>query len=85
MAGLEVHQGDRSDAIARTHINPPFLNLLANIKSRAGRAMVRVGGNTQEKAVFFPQGLAGGATILKDKSNLQNPVNDTYTSLSSFY
>ncbi|KAF8529719.1 glycoside hydrolase family 79 protein [Hysterangium stoloniferum] len=50
-----------------------FLNLMANIQARAGRSVVRVGGNTQEKAVFFPQGLPGGATLLKTESNPNTP------------
>ncbi|KAF8509965.1 glycoside hydrolase family 79 protein [Gautieria morchelliformis] len=72
---VELSVADQIFGKNGTHINPPFLNLLANIKARAGRAIVRVGGNTQEKAVFFPQGLSGGATILKDKSNVQNPTD----------
>ncbi|KAF8591731.1 glycoside hydrolase family 79 protein [Ramaria rubella] len=72
---VELSVADQIFGKNGTHINPPFLNLLANIRARAGRATVRVGGNTQEKAVFFPQGLPGGATILKDKSNLQNPTD----------
>ncbi|KAJ7181191.1 glycoside hydrolase family 79 protein [Mycena filopes] len=33
-----------------SHIQVPFLNLMANIQQRAGSVMVRVGGNTQESA-----------------------------------
>ncbi|KAF8519367.1 glycoside hydrolase family 79 protein [Hysterangium stoloniferum] len=58
-----------------THIQPVLLNLLANIQRRAGSVQLRVGGNTQERAVFFPEGLANKSTILKDKSNLKNPTD----------
>jgi len=47
---------------------------MKNIKDRAGRVIIRVGGNTQEKAVFFPEGLPNGATILKTGVNPNTPV-----------
>ncbi|GJJ09247.1 hypothetical protein Clacol_003469 [Clathrus columnatus] len=53
---------------SRSAINPQFLNLMQNIKARAGEVKVRVGGNTQEKAVFFPEGLPGGLTITKQQT-----------------
>ncbi|KIJ34938.1 glycoside hydrolase family 79 protein [Sphaerobolus stellatus SS14] len=55
-------------------INPEFLNLMQHITQRADTAVVRVGGNSQEKARFFPEELAGGATILKDKSSITAPL-----------
>ncbi|KAF8576860.1 glycoside hydrolase family 79 protein [Ramaria rubella] len=58
-----------------TQINPPILNLLANIKARAGHSVVRVGGNTQEKAVFFPEGLGGGESILKTSDDASDPTD----------
>ncbi|KIJ42026.1 glycoside hydrolase family 79 protein [Sphaerobolus stellatus SS14] len=54
-------------------INSEFLNLMQHITQRAGTAVVRVGGNSQEKARLFPEGLAGGATIHKDKSSIATP------------
>lgn len=56
-------------------INPTFLNVLENIRVRNNEVKVRVGGNTQEKAVFFPNGLPGGQTITKDRSNVHGPTN----------
>lgn len=58
----------------RKFIDPAFLNLMANIRSRGGSVLIRVGGNSQEKAVFYPEGLPGDATILKNKINATNPV-----------
>lgn len=51
----------------------PFLNLLANLQERAGRVLIRVGGNSQETAVLVPS-LADGATLEKDQSRAYNPV-----------
>lgn len=51
----------------------PFLNLMANIKQRAGWAQVRVGGNTQETAELV-QSLPNGTTLAKDLSNTFNPT-----------
>ncbi|KIJ54019.1 glycoside hydrolase family 79 protein [Sphaerobolus stellatus SS14] len=62
-----------------SRVDPIFLNLLANIKARAGRSVVRVGGNTQEKAVFFPDGgLPNGSTIIKT-GEVGNDPTDTPT------
>lgn len=58
-----------------THIDPTFLNLLANIKARAGYSVIRIGGNTQEKAVFFPEGLPDGKTIVKTSVDVNNPTD----------
>lgn len=48
---------------------------MKNIQVRSGDVKVRVGGNTQEKAVFFPDGLPGGETILKDNSDVHGIVS----------
>ena len=57
----------------RSTLAVPFLNLLANLEARAGRVVVRVGGNSQETAVLVPS-LPNGVTLEKDKSRLYNPV-----------
>jgi len=49
---------------------------MQTISKRSGRAVVRIGGNSQEKAFFFPEGLANGKTIIKDKSKISNPVRE---------
>ncbi|KAN0136518.1 hypothetical protein V8E53_005565 [Lactarius tabidus] len=51
----------------------PFLNLMANIKQRAGWAQVRIGGNTQETAELV-QSLPNGTILAKDLSNTFNPT-----------
>lgn len=43
------------------------------INERAGGVHIRVGGNTQETAVFV-ESLADGAMIEKDKGDATNPV-----------
>jgi len=48
-------------------LNVPFLNLMANIKERAGWAQVRVGGNSQEMASLVPS-LPNGTMIAKNTS-----------------
>jgi hypothetical protein len=56
-------------------ISPVFLNLLANIWTRAGSVRIRVGGNSQERAVTYEEGLGGGLTIEKYRDNPNNPVS----------
>ncbi|XP_006455732.1 hypothetical protein AGABI2DRAFT_195117 [Agaricus bisporus var. bisporus H97] len=59
-----------------TFIQVPFLNLMANILSRSGSFMIRVGGNTQETAEVthdfdaFPN----GRVMEKDLSGVTNPT-----------
>lgn len=56
-------------------IQPPFLNLMANIAQRAGSVRVRTGGNTQDFASFaedIPN--ANGKNIAKQDVDSNNPV-----------
>ena len=64
----------------RSTLAVPFLNLLANLEARAGKVVVRVGGNSQETAVLVPS-LPNGVTLEKDKSRLYNPVGSKGDSL----
>ena len=64
----------------RSTLAVPFLNLLSNLQARAGRVVVRVGGNSQETAVLVPS-LPDGLTLEKDKSRLYNPVGPKRNSL----
>jgi hypothetical protein len=59
--------------INATYIQVPFLNLMANIKQRAGAVHIRIGGNTQEYAVLVDS-LADGKVIEKDKADSSNPT-----------
>ncbi|KAH9976639.1 hypothetical protein BGW80DRAFT_1289584 [Lactifluus volemus] len=62
-------------------IQVAFLNLMANIKERAGSVQVRIGGNTQESAQLV-QRLPNGTILAKDTSNISNPTGTpplTYT------
>ncbi|KAG9124057.1 hypothetical protein FRC07_013010 [Ceratobasidium sp. 392] len=43
----------------------PFLNHIQNVANRAGVVRVRVGGNTQEKAMLRPEGLPDGKILIK--------------------
>ncbi|KAH8977188.1 hypothetical protein EDB86DRAFT_3007728 [Lactarius hatsudake] len=54
-------------------VQVPFLNLMANIKQRAGWVQVRIGGNTQESAELV-QSLPNGTILAKDLSNTFNPT-----------
>ncbi|KZV96759.1 hypothetical protein EXIGLDRAFT_765001 [Exidia glandulosa HHB12029] len=45
-------------------LRPQFLNLMSNVKERAGPPVLRVGGNTQEKAILVDS-LNGGAATKK--------------------
>jgi len=56
-------------------IQPPFLNLMANLEARGGSVRVRVGGNTQETATLVDS-LADGKMIEKQAGDPNNP---TYT------
>ncbi len=69
------HRFDFISAVGKnsTVIQVPFLNLMANIKARAGWVQVRVGGNSQESAQFVPS-LPNGTILSKDVSNLFNPT-----------
>ncbi|KAH7913618.1 glycoside hydrolase family 79 protein [Hygrophoropsis aurantiaca] len=51
----------------------PFLNLMANIRERAGSVHVRVGGNTQDSATLVAS-TPDGAALEKDKTNESNPT-----------
>ncbi|KAF7315155.1 Glyco-hydro-79C domain-containing protein [Mycena indigotica] len=67
-----------------THIQVPFLNLMANLQQRAGSVMVRVGGNTQESAKMVDS-LPDGRILMKDLENVtgttQTPPLDYTTDL----
>jgi hypothetical protein len=52
----------------------PFLNLMANIKDRAGALHIRVGGNTQETATMVDS-LPNGEILSKDNDDTNNPVS----------
>lgn len=60
-----------------SHIQVPFLNLMSNIVQRAGSVHIRVGGNTQERAVLVDT-IPGGKILEKDKSQL-DPNTPTAT------
>jgi hypothetical protein len=52
-------------------VNPIFLNLMGTMASRSGRVLVRVGGNSQERATLIPEGLPKGKAI--NKTELVSP------------
>ncbi|KAI9451263.1 hypothetical protein BJY52DRAFT_123356 [Lactarius psammicola] len=56
-----------------TFLQVPFLNLMGNIKQRAGWVQVRIGGNTQESAELV-QSLPNGTILAKDLTNSFNPT-----------
>jgi hypothetical protein len=70
-----------SSLSSSSHLQVPFLNLLANCKERGGRVHVRVGGNSQETAVLVDS-LPDGKPLEKDKSRSYNPVCSLFRSSS---
>ncbi|KAI6035708.1 glycoside hydrolase family 79 protein [Pisolithus marmoratus] len=58
----------------RSFIQVPFLNLMSNIRQRAGEIRIRVGGNTQETASLVDS-LPDGDMALKEPSNLNDPTS----------
>ncbi|KAJ7884879.1 glycoside hydrolase family 79 protein [Mycena leptocephala] len=60
-----------------THIQVPFLNLMANIQQRAGSVRVRVGGNSQESATLVPASSIPDGKILQ--KNLTGVTGTTQT------
>jgi len=52
---------------------------MANIQQRAGRVVIRVGGNTQETAVLVDS-TPDGKILEKDYKGISNPVRVTFYS-----
>lgn len=71
-----VCAGDNSSFRGSSVLQVPFLNLMANIKDRAGAVHIRVGGNTQETATLVDS-LPDGLILEKDNEDTNNPVSDT--------
>ncbi|KAG6857114.1 hypothetical protein H0H87_009241 [Tephrocybe sp. NHM501043] len=51
----------------------PFLNLMGLIQQRSGGVKIRIGGNTQDFAVYVDE-LPDGHATAKEKSDLKNPT-----------
>lgn len=58
----------------RSLLHVPFLNLMSNIQSRAGRVNIRVGGNTQDTAAMVDS-LPNNTVIMKETQNTESPVS----------
>ncbi|EJD44078.1 hypothetical protein AURDEDRAFT_88289 [Auricularia subglabra TFB-10046 SS5] len=55
-------------SVSEDLLNPQFLNLMSTLKQRSGSPIIRLGGNTQEKAVLLdPGSLPGNVTLLKSQ------------------
>ncbi|KAH7338555.1 hypothetical protein B0J17DRAFT_571082 [Rhizoctonia solani] len=65
--GFSIELSVANRAIGRNSsvLAVPFLNHIVNIANRAGSVRVRVGGNTQERAVLRPEGFPGGEILIK--------------------
>ncbi|KIJ14355.1 glycoside hydrolase family 79 protein, partial [Paxillus involutus ATCC 200175] len=59
--------------INSSFLQVPFLNLMSNIRERAGEVRIRVGGNTQETATLVDS-LPGGVMIMKAEIDPNNPT-----------
>ena len=64
-------------SLNRTLLQVPFLNLVSNIVQRAGQVDIRVGGNTQEDAVFVDS-LPGGKMIMKYNATVESTVSNSF-------
>ncbi|CAE6456102.1 unnamed protein product [Rhizoctonia solani] len=47
----------------------PFLNHIVNVANRGGAVRIRVGGNTQDRAVLRPEGFPGGEILTKPRQS----------------
>ncbi|KAF9458509.1 glycoside hydrolase family 79 protein [Collybia nuda] len=56
-----------------SHIQVPFLNLMANLQQRAGHINIRLGGNTQDFAHMVDH-IDNGHSLDKDHSDPSNPT-----------
>ncbi|KAG8713839.1 hypothetical protein FRC09_018270, partial [Ceratobasidium sp. 395] len=62
---IELSVANRAIGTNSSILAVPFLNHIQNVANRAGIVRVRVGGNTQEKAILRPEGLPGGKILVK--------------------
>ncbi|KAF8699112.1 Glycoside hydrolase family 79 protein, partial [Rhizoctonia solani] len=62
---IELSVADQILGKNSSHLQVPFLNHMSALKARAGKVSIRVGGNTQEAAVMFPEGFNTGYVIQK--------------------
>ncbi|KIJ62902.1 glycoside hydrolase family 79 protein [Hydnomerulius pinastri MD-312] len=59
--------------VSDSFLQVPFLNLMSNIRERAGEVRIRVGGNTQETATLVDS-LPGGVMMAKAAVDTNNPT-----------
>lgn len=77
---VELSVADQILGSSAQNLKVPFLNYLANIRTRAGQGpIVRVGGNTQENSTYYSQGLPKNAVINKIKIPGQNTPTINYS------
>ncbi|CAE6458702.1 unnamed protein product [Rhizoctonia solani] len=62
---IELSVANRAIGSNSSVLAVPFLNHIVNVANRAGAVRVRVGGNTQERAVLRPEGFPGGEILIK--------------------
>ncbi|KAG9125174.1 hypothetical protein FRC07_008677 [Ceratobasidium sp. 392] len=62
---IELSVADQILGKNSSHLQVPFLNFMSTLKARAGKVSLRVGGNTQETSVLFPEGFNTGYVIQK--------------------
>ncbi|KAG8695559.1 hypothetical protein FRC09_009081, partial [Ceratobasidium sp. 395] len=62
---IELSVANRAIGSNSSILAVPFLNHIQNVANRAGSVRVRVGGNTQEKAILRPEGLPDGKILIK--------------------
>ncbi|TDL24311.1 hypothetical protein BD410DRAFT_745703 [Rickenella mellea] len=72
---LELSVANRLFGNDGNKLVPIFLNLMATITNRAGKVLLRVGGNSQESAAVVPGGLPNDTAILK----VQTGADKTFT------
>ncbi|KAF8596582.1 hypothetical protein BDV93DRAFT_542700 [Ceratobasidium sp. AG-I] len=71
---IELSVADQILGKNSSHLQVPFLNYMSNIKARAGKVSIRVGGNTQETSVLIPEGFNTGYVIQKTRRPGSTPT-----------
>ncbi|CUA72793.1 hypothetical protein RSOLAG22IIIB_10292 [Rhizoctonia solani] len=62
---IEMSVANRAIGINSSVLAVPFLNHIVNVANRGGTVRIRVGGNTQERAIIRPEGFPGGEILIK--------------------
>ncbi|KAF9233183.1 glycoside hydrolase family 79 protein [Melanogaster broomeanus] len=71
--GFSIETSVVTQTPSSSFLQVPFLNLMSNIRERAGEVRIRIGGNTQETATLVDS-LPGGVIMMKAGIDVNNPT-----------